>query len=212
MQRESGCKSSEIWLIGDSPPEKWKDRLSEPLDPRHPSRHNIWTPIVDGIQERVYQNGRLRVDTSHFYVRNAVHDHELKQEAGRKDWSKSDALLDETRQLWDLLGEYEPPFVFTFGAFAFEFVRRSRGGCEERPFSYWGAKRLGNEFRHSVEGFDRSKVNVFPLLHVSIAWSFLESHHYFTCDEGGNYFDYVSCKLSALLLNHKDDLNIWLSQ
>jgi hypothetical protein len=35
-----------IWLLGDSNPKGWQSVLETPLDPRHPARHNIWTPVL----------------------------------------------------------------------------------------------------------------------------------------------------------------------
>ena len=209
MDRESGCKRSPIWLIGDSPPEHWKDKLSVPLDSKHPARHNIWTSVVDGIQDRVFRTDRRRVDTSRLFVRNAVQNRTCKQAATTKDWSK---LKHETRDLHQLLKQYKPPLVFSFGAFAFEFVNRSLCKVEERAYTYWNTKRLGEQFRRSVDGFVLDRINVLPLLHVSIArGKFLESHQYFTCDEDGNYFDYVANEVSTLLLDHKDDLHVWVN-
>ena len=195
MERESGCKRSPIWLIGDSPPKHWKDKLSVPLDSKHPSRHNIWTPVVDGIQERVFRSDRRRVDTSRLYVRNAVQNHKCKEATNDKDWSK---LKEETRELRGLLEQYKPTFVFTFGSFAFEFANRSLSRGEKKAYAHWNTKRLGEQFRRSVADFALDRINVLPLLHASIAWGkFLESHQYFTCDKDGNYFDYVADKVST---------------
>ena len=44
-----------IWLIGDSNPKNWENRLSYPLDARHPARHSIWTPVLDAMQDRFGQ-------------------------------------------------------------------------------------------------------------------------------------------------------------
>ena len=209
MERESGCKSSPIWLIGDSPPKNWKDELSEPFDSRHPARHNIWTPVVDGIQELVYRQEKRRVDTSRLYVRNAVHNWESKVGPYDKNWSQ---LKEATEELGGLLGKHKPKLVFTFGAFAFEFANRSLGKNEKRAYRYWTTERLGKQFRLSVAKFPSCEIDVVPLLHTSISrGKYLVSHKHFTCAEDGNYFDYVADKVSALLLNHKDDLDIWIS-
>jgi hypothetical protein len=48
-------RARKIWLLGHSYPEAWVHVLNEPLDPRHPTRHNIWTPVLDRLQERVSQ-------------------------------------------------------------------------------------------------------------------------------------------------------------
>lgn len=209
MEPETGCTCSPIWLIGDSPPKNWADVLSVPFDSRHPARHNVWTPIVDRIQERVYRDGRRRLDTSRLYVRNAVPDYRCKEVVVGRNWS---GLTDETDEFGRLLNKHKPPVVFTFGAFVFEFVRRSRREGPKRAYSYWSTKRLGDEFRRRVECFCPGRINVIPLLHVSIARRhFLKSHHYFTCDKKGNYFDHVADKVSALLTNCMSERDIWVS-
>ena len=208
MERESGSKHSPIWLIGDSPPIAWEDRLSIPLDPRHPSRHSIWTPIVDGIQDRVFRGERLRVDTSRLYVRNAIQDASRKEAIRGKGWGELEA---ETSELRGLLEEHRPVLVFTFGSFAFEFVNRSLGGSQRRAWEGWNVKLLGEQFRQSVAEFALDQVNVFPLLHSSISRGrFLEAHSGFTRSEGGNYFDYVADEIADLLLEHKDALQVWV--
>ena len=209
MERESGCKCSPIWLIGDSPPEHWKDKLSVPLDSKHPSRHDIWTPVVDGIQERVFRADRRRVDTSRLYLRNAVQNHKCKEATNSKEWSKLEKEIKEFRAL---LKQYNPTLVFTFGSFAFEFANRSLSIDEKKAYTYWSTKRLGEQFRRSVDKFSLNQMNVLPLLHVSIArGKFLESHEYLTCEKDGNCFDYVADKVSHLLLKHKDALHVWVN-
>ena len=209
MEPESGRRNSPIWLIGDSPPDRWKDYLSEPLNPRHPARHSIWTPIIDGIQERVFRRDRLRVDTACIHIRNAVLDRSHKDRAKGRDWS---GLNHETEELGRLLDQYRPRLVFTCGAFSFEFTKRSLRRGEDRAYNYWSTKRLGKEFRRGVETFSMSDINLLPLLHVSIARKFLVSHQKFTRDCDGNYFNYVAEEVSGLFLRHKDELpGLWIT-
>ena len=72
MDREIGDKSFPIWLLGDSNPKNWESKLNSPFDARHPARHNIWTPIVDEIQEHLFIQRRSRLKTSTVYIRNAI--------------------------------------------------------------------------------------------------------------------------------------------
>ena len=208
MLRESGNRNSAIWLIGDSSPPNWSERLDGPLDSRHPARHNIWTPVLEGIQKQVFVGDRLRVDDSQLYVRNAVHNPEDKPRDNVMDWDLK--LLEETVEFGKLLRTHAPTLVFTFGAFAFEFARRSLEREPRRRFSYWTTLSLGAEFRQKVEEFDPRAVNVFPLLHVSIARGhFLKSHENFTPESNGNYFDFVGREIGSLLLRHEETLNVW---
>jgi|GEM_PF-5023839 hypothetical protein len=55
MKKESGDPQFPIWLLGGSEPDRWKSVLNAPLEPRHPVRHNIWTPLLDVIQDSVYR-------------------------------------------------------------------------------------------------------------------------------------------------------------
>ena len=209
MLRESGNRNSSIWLIADSSPPRWADHLDEPLDSRHPARHNIWTPVFEGIQRHVYLEGRRRVDDTDLYVRNAVHRAEDNPYDNATEWGPT--LLEETNEFGTLLDECNPTLAFTFGAFAFEFARRSRRWGPGRSIRYWSTTRLGAEFNRSVTEFDPEEVNVVPLLHVSIARGhFLKSHENFTGESSGNYFDYVAREIGELLLGHKDTLNIWV--
>ena len=209
MQRESGNRDSSIWLIGDSSPPRWEEDLDEPLDSRHPARHNIWTPVLEGIQKQVFVGDRRRVDDSQLYVRNAVHNPEERPHYGAKDWCSK--LLEDTDYFGQLLGTHEPPLVCTFGAFAFEFARRSLVRGPERSRRHWTTRELGNEFTRSVKEFNPEEVNVFPLLHVSIArGQFLKGHEHFTGEDNRNYFDFVARGIGTLLLEHKDTLNVWV--
>ncbi len=209
MKRESGNRNSSIWLIGDSSPPSWEDYLDEPLDAKHPARHNIWTPIIDRIQRQVFISDQRRVDDSQLYVRNAVHNQKDKPDYGTTEWCPK--LLAEADDFGKLLKKHKPPLVFTFGAFAFEFARRSISKGPNRRQSYWDTKKLGAEFGQRVENFNPQKINIFPLLHVSIARGhFLKSHKNFTGEDNGNYFYFVAEKIGHLLLKHKCTLNIWI--
>ena len=211
MERESGSKDFPIWLIGDSNPRKeLANVLDHPLDPRHPTRHTIWTPIMDVIQEQVFLADRRRVNTSQLYVRNAVEDAEYRRSNKAIKWQSE--LLKETRDFAGLLTSYTPKMVFTFGNFAFEFTRRSLEKNPPERYTHWSMKKLGQEFKQQAGSFNPEKINVFPLLHQSIALHFPKSHSDFTGVQGGNYFDYVAKEIAPLLLEHQHALPIWAQQ
>ena len=208
MDRDSGSTSFPIWLIADSCPPNWADDLREPLDPRHPARHNIWTPILDGIQGHVFSATRGRIDTADLYVRNAVHDADDKPPYRSPEWPPH--LAAEARRLSSLVARHRPKLLLTFGAFACEFTRRSLDRGQPRATSHWTSIALGEEFRRGVETFDSRRTVILPMLHVSIARGhFLKSHRNFTGQDQGNYFDYVACKIAGLLLAHRDEFAIW---
>jgi hypothetical protein len=79
-----------------------------------------------------------------------------------------------------------------------------------------GADDLGEAFRNAVEKFDPDRMNLFPLLHISIARGrFLQAHDYFTRIKGGNYFDFVSRQLADRLIAHRDSprlRKLWIAE
>ena len=191
-----------IWLIGDSSPARWEADLDDPLDSRHPARHNIWTPILDGMQSHLYSSIRARLDTDDLYIRNAVHYAREKPGGQLIEWSSR--LEEEIRELGRLLVAHSPMLVLSFGAFAFEFARRSRDEIPKRAFGYWSTERLGRQFRQRMEEFTTDEINLVPLLHVSIARRyFLESHRKFTQVEGGNYFEHVAQEIAECLCRNE---------
>lgn len=199
MRDFAGDPEFPIWLIGASPPETWAAKLDTPLDPRHPARHNIWTSVADPMQDRLYRRRRLRLDTSRLYVRNAMLN------------SHEQTRLSQER-LKKLLDKYRPNVVLTFGADAFMIALFASGETPQKH--YKTTKLLGEQFRSRIESYDEHKVNITPLLHVSIARGrFLEGHRDFVGAYGqahANYFDYVGRKLADLLLAKFRDKPIWI--
>lgn len=55
MKKDIENKAFNIWLLGDSNPKNWDSILETPLDPRHPARHSIWTPVIDVIQDQAFR-------------------------------------------------------------------------------------------------------------------------------------------------------------
>ena len=205
MKDCTGDPTFPIWLIGDSPPEAWADKLDTPLDPRHPARHSIWTSVADPMQDMLYRQRKLRLDTSRLYIRNAMN----------KPLALS-IIKEQTRQsqeaLKELLDKYKPSVVLTFGVNAFMITQLARG--ETISIKAASAKLLGAQFRTRIEKYDDQKVNIIPLLHVSISRGrFLEAHRDFVGADGGtpqNYFDYVGKKLANLLMAKLWDKPIWI--
>lgn len=205
MREFTGKPEFPIWLIGDSPPDRWADKLDTPLDPRHPARHNIWTSVADPMQDRLYRQGKLRLDTSRLYIRNAS-DKRLKEPIDREQ------LRSMQERLKGLLEGYRPALVLTFGVNAFMITQLACG--ETISIKAASAKLLGEQFRRRIDGHGEEKVNIIPLLHVSISrGKFLEAHRDFVGADGGtppNYFDYVGEKLANLLLEKLPHKPIWI--
>jgi len=212
MKSYTGNPKFPVWLVADSEPKKWHEMLLTPLDPRHPARHNIWTSVLEYLQEALYKQERRRFDTERLYITNAVTNPDAKPEGIRLNWSQQ--LQEKIGLLRTSLLHLNPKVVLTFGAFAFEFVRRA--GSEEPvyPYSHWGTAQLGNEFKKRIASYNASNTNVLPLLHVSISRGrFLESHKYFVGEEAKglpNYFEYVGGKLAELFLQRLALEPIWV--
>ncbi len=210
MDREIGNKFFPLWLLGDSNPERWQKRLTSPFDPRHPIRHNIWTSVLDVIQDKVYREKRLRVNTEEIYIRNAVADPNIKPPGTALIWEER--LGNEITILRSPINENRPRLILAFGAFSFEFCRRV---LDEQPnlyFNSWGAKQLGNEFRARITKFHPKNVNLLPLLHRSVAGGyFLSAHRDFCNEEGANYFVHVGENIAEQLLKYRNELSVWIN-
>jgi len=209
MKREVGDKGFPIWLLGDSNPRNWQHVLETPLDSRHPVRHNIWTSVLETIQNRVYRAIRGRLETSSIYIRNAVADPADKPARTSVTWGAP--VANEVGAFQQLLNEYQPPMVLTFGAFAFEFARRALGEKPMRAYNYWGSRRLGNEFRVRTRQLGLHAITPLPLLHRVISGGrFIQAHEYYCDRTGANYFRYVGDYIARWLLEHRDDLPVWV--
>lgn len=209
MDRQVGDPAFPLWLLGDSNPPQWEASLQTPLDPRHPVRHNIWTSVLDVIQDRVYRQTRDRLDTTSIYIRNAVADPGIKPKGSALEWPP--AATAEVEALGTLLERHRPVLLLSFGAFSFEFARRALRQEPVRNYGHWGARTLGQEFRCRIAVFDPRSVNALPLLHITIArGKFRESHDYFCGLPGGNYFEHVGLAIADTLVKYRDQLPIWV--
>ncbi len=209
MEDFTGSPEFPIWLIGDSPPDTWADKLDTPLDPRHPARHNIWTSVADPMQDRLYRQRRLRLDTSQLYVRNAF-SQPLSESTSEENIRLSKKVFK------GLLDKYKPLIVLTFGVDAFRAIVLASRDPHYKLFKTTknATRILGEEFRDRIENYDDHKVNIIPLLHTSLARRyFLSAHRDFVGVYGQtppNYFDYVGTKLADLLLAKLYNKPIWI--
>jgi hypothetical protein len=194
MKRTHGPETSAIWLLADSNPAAWQKKLEGPLDRRHPTRHNIWTPIEQVIQRHLFEQCRGRM-TDELFIRNAVED--------AADKSRKEPLAQEITEYRRLLSYHKPVLVLCFGEFAFEFARTAQQEEGQGEFRGWSVKELAREFANGICNFQVEQVNVLPLLHASIArGKFLHCHKEFSGSQG-NYFDYVGGKIADALIENR---------
>jgi hypothetical protein len=191
VDRYRGNKRSKVWLIGDSAPEQWEDNLLHPFDEKHPIIHNIWTPIIYKIQKKYYLKYRKLLDDNNLFVINAVKKSITKPKGNLINWDGNFELTKSVTRMNEAINEYKPELIITFGAFSYEFMRRSLNIEPKFRYNHWGAKELGTEFLNQI------KCNkIIPLLHRSIAGGhFIKSHQYFTNSTKENYFEFVAERL-----------------
>lgn len=213
MKKMNGSPSSRIWLLGDSAPEK-RGNVAHPLDARHPTRHSIWTPVLESIQEVAFAVGRagqpLRVRSDAFFAINAVHLPEDRPSAYRLRWDGQAQELAEFRRL---ASEHRPALILSFGAFAFEFARRSIESGKPQRIADWTVKLLGTEFSKRA---GCGMTTLVPLLHATVArgkWH--HCHEVFAGAPAGeaaptNYFQFTGTALGQRLVEHHADEDIWV--
>ena len=209
MVRECGNAGFPIWLLGDSEPKNWRKQLCKPLDVRHPIRHNIWTSILDVVQDEIHRKLRKRLDTKDIYIRNAIDDPAIKPKNNQKIWNAD--VEYELNNFKLLINKHKPVIIVSFGSFAYEFGRRATGSTDFKEFRYWSTLELGDEFRERINSFNIDNTNLLPLLHRSIAGRFfLQSHNNFCRNFGANYFNYVGEEIADVIVRNKNNLNIWI--
>ncbi|MDP4127209.1 MAG: hypothetical protein Q8912_09725 [Bacillota bacterium] len=189
IKRESGERTFPIWLL---------------FNPKHPIvRHYIWAHVLAEIQDKLFRDLHTRIDTSNIYIRNAVSDSEFV--TNTVNWWGAE-LSSEIALFREIVMEYQPKILISFGAFPFEFVRRTYEIKPEKGPKYWGTTNLGDEFSKSIESFDINRTNRIPLLRrVTESEKFIQ-------DDGNfeNYYHYVGTKIAERIIENKDSLDIWI--
>jgi hypothetical protein len=197
-----------IWLLADSLPKALLEKIKEPLDTRHPTRHSIWTSVLNEIKATVYFPDRRRVNEDRLCICNAA----TNKHDGDPDWNfDRSGITDRIHAYGEEVSRYKPSIVLVFGRRAFEFARWAFGETPRDKPIWWNCEKLGNEFRKRIDNFDPAETNLCPLLHASIARGrFLEAHNLFTNEKGGNYFKFVGCALGELLKHYSGECDVWI--
>ncbi|MEQ8154489.1 MAG: hypothetical protein ABRQ25_06355 [Clostridiaceae bacterium] len=206
MNRDCGLIESKIWLIGDSEPDNFSEELENPFDLKHPTVHNIVTPIIEQIQDDLLSI-MYRLDWNKLYIRNAV--------KTRSVWKDEVGLSAEILKFRQLINKYHPIIIIPFGERAFEFVRRALN--EKSEGFEWGIDELGKEFIERCQKFNVHDTNIIPLLHAVICrGNFLIAHKMFCTainNANGmtyeNYFLAAAKTISPILINNKSSFNCW---
>lgn len=187
-KRDSGEKAFPIWLL---------------VNPKYPAAfQDIWRPVLDEIQDRVYRHMHIRIDTPKIYIRRAVSDSKLVPNT-LNWWDKE--VAKEIELCREIVHEHKPKILITFGAFPFEFVRRVFKIKPEKGPKAWSSSILRDEFERSMENFDINGTNTIPLLRLVV------SSDKFTSRAGREtYYHYVGTMIAEKIIENKDRLNIWI--
>lgn len=194
MKTELGNRTYPIWLL---------------INPKYPAvRHDIFRPVLDEIQDRVFRQMQTRIDTSNLYVRSAVNDGGIVPNT-LNWWGKK--VAEEIEFYREIIHEHKPKMLISFGAFPFEFTRRVFEVKPEKGPKAWSTSILKDEFEKSIENFDINQTNRIPLLRRVIATDkFVETHNFLSRTDRETYFQHVGAKIAEKIIENKDSLDIWI--
>lgn len=195
MKSEIGVRTYPIWLL---------------VNPKYPAvRYDIWRPVLTEIQDKVYRELHLRIDTSNIYIKSAVDDIRLVPNT-LNWWAKE--VAKEIELFREMVHDYKPKMLITFGAFPYEFARRVNEVKPEKGPKAWSTVILRNEFEKSMETFDINQTNTIPLLRrVLETDKFTDTHDYMSPTDRELYFNRVGTKIAEKIIENKDTLNIWIA-
>lgn len=194
MKSESGIRTYPIWLL---------------VNPKYPAvRYDIWRPVLDEIQDRVFRELQTRIDTTNIYMKSAVDD--IGIVPNTLNWWAKD-VAKEIELFREIVQEHKPKMLFTFGAFPFEFARRVFEVKPEKGPKAWSTIILRNEFEKSMENFDISKTNVIPLLRRVVATDkLIETRNYLSLTDRETYFQHVGSEIADIIIKNRDNMDIWI--
>ena len=194
LGRDSGKKTYPIWLL---------------VNPKYPAvRYDIWRPVLDEIQDKVYRELHTRIDTTNIYFRTAVNDSGIVPNT-LNWWGRE--VAKEIDLFREIALEYKPKMLISFGAFPFEFVRRVYEIKPEKGPKAWGTSILRDEFERSMENFDINNTNRIPLLRrVVTSDNQRDNLNFASLPEKETYFHHVGTKIAEKIIENKDTLDIWI--
>ena len=192
--RDSGERTYPIWLL---------------VNPKYPEVvYGVWRYVLDEIQDKVYREIHTRIDTTNIYIRSAVSDCGIVPNT--LNWWGNEVSA-EIKLFREIILEHKPKMLISFGAFAFEFLRRV---CEIKPEKgpkYWSVPILKDEFDISIGKFDVNQINMIPLLRRVIeSDKFIENQNYCSRNDSEKYFHHVGTKIAEKIIANKDNFNIWI--
>jgi hypothetical protein len=194
MKRELGNRTYPIWLL---------------VNPKYPAvHHDIWRPVLDEVQDRVFRELQTRIETSNIYIRSAVNEGRIVPNT-LNWWGRE--VAKEIELYREIVHEHKPKMLISFGAFPFEFMRRVYEVKPEKGPKAWSSSILRDEFEKSMENFDINQTNRIPLLRRVIASdNFIETRNFLSRTDRETYFQHVGTKIAEKIIENKDNLDIWI--
>jgi len=194
MKQELGKRTYPIWLI---------------INPKYPAvRHDIWRPVLDEIQDRVFREFQTRIETSDIYIRSAVNDGGIVPNT-LNWWGRE--VAKEIEFYRELVQEHKPKMIISFGAFPYEFTRRVFEVKPEKGPKAWSSSIIQDEFEKAIENFDVNQVNRIPLLRRVIATDkFIENRNFLSRTDRETYFQHVGAKIAEKIIENRENMDIWI--
>lgn len=192
--RELGKRTYPIWLL---------------FNPKYPEVHrDIWRPVLDVIQDRVYRKLQTRIDTSDIFIRSAVDDRGIVPKTSHL-WGWK--VAEEIELYREIILEHKPKMLISFGAFPYEFARRVYEVKPEKGPKAWGTSNLKDEFKQSMKNFEICQTNLIPLLRrINVTDEIKETRNILSRNEMELYFQDVGAKLADKIIENKNNLDIWI--
>ncbi|TGE35066.1 hypothetical protein E4K67_27080 [Desulfosporosinus fructosivorans] len=194
MKQELGKRNYPIWLI---------------INPKYPAvRHDIWRPVLDEIQDRVFREFQTRIETSDIYIRSAVNDGGIVPNT-LNWWGRE--VAKEIEFYREIVQEHKPKMIISFGAFPYEFTRRVFEVKPEKGPKAWSSSIIQDEFEKAIENFDINQINRIPLLRRVIATDkFIENRNFLSRTDRETYFQHVGAKIAEKIIENKGNMDIWI--
>lgn len=194
LKRELGDRTYPIWLL---------------INPKYPAvRHDIWRPVLDEIQDKIFRELQARIDTSNIYIRSAVGDCGIVPNTLNWWGNEVDREIEFYREI---VHKHKPKMLISFGAFPFEFARRVYDVKPRKGPKAWSLSILRDEFEKSMENFDINQTNRIPLLRrVLETDKDIETHNCLSWTDRETYFQNVGTKIAEKIMENKNNLDIWI--
>lgn len=194
MEIESGDKSNPIWLL---------------INPKYSYvQFDIWTPILEEIQDRVFRKLHARIASNSIYIKSTVSDIGIVPNISNH-WAAGVAEADEIIKLKNSILEHRPKILITFGIHTCEYVRRIFEVRTDKAQKYWSTINLEDEFERAIANFDINQVNRIPLPRRIKSSKSIEDC-FSIWQDSANYFRDIGTKIADKIIENKDRFNIWI--